>query len=177
MPVMRPSSAWQRLLPQLAAPLLCAAACAATPASETVLEPAPSPAASSPPPAVVAPADAQALRRMCSEREFSQAALKDCLEAELRISETALTESEAALAAAIAAWDEDPGYRAAAETARAAAAAAFAVQREAECAFAQSLAGGAAGNTRQVMALSCAAALNTQRAARLRTEAAGLPAR
>jgi hypothetical protein len=170
-------------LPLLAmATLLCATACAATPAPEVVREFAappdvPEPTSSDPasPPAAVAPTDAQALRNMCSEREFSQAALKDCLEAELRTSEIALAEAEAALAAAIAAWDEYPKYLEAAEAARVAAAAAFAASREAECALAESLAGGAAGNSRRIMGLSCAAALNAQRAARLRDDAARLP--
>ncbi len=168
------------LLPLLAA-LVCSTACAVTPTLRSGAEAASEPQSVSPSAsesaASVTPADAHALRRMCSERAFAQAALKDCLEAELRASQTALAKAEAALAGSIAAWDEDPNYREAAEAARAIAATAFDTHREAECALAQSLAGGAAGNSRQIMALACAAALNSQRASRLDRHASALPGR
>ncbi|NHZ34240.1 lysozyme inhibitor LprI family protein [Massilia rubra] len=109
--------------------------------------------------------------------EFSQADIRDCL-AKLAASSAALLKTaEAGTVAAIGKWDEDEGYVTAARAKLKQANTVFARYREAQCGFATSLAGGAAGNSHEISRLACVADLNAQRAHRLTSDAKSLPPR
>ncbi|MDQ1813279.1 lysozyme inhibitor LprI family protein [Massilia sp. CCM 9210] len=101
----------------------------------------------------------------CSE--FSQAGIRECLAKKAIDSAASLKKAEARAADAISKWDEDANYIKAARAKLRAAGAAFAGYRQAQCAFATSLAGGAVGNSHEISRLACVADMNAQRAMEL----------
>ena len=107
----------------------------------------------------------------------SQAGMRDCLVAKVAASAAALKEAEARAQDAIGAWDEDAKYASAAKAGLRASGAAFARFSQAHCGFASALAGGAAGNARDMIRLACVADLNVQRAHDLARRAKTLIAR
>ncbi|MDQ1920300.1 lysozyme inhibitor LprI family protein [Massilia pseudoviolaceinigra] len=101
----------------------------------------------------------------CSE--FSQAGIRECLAKKAVDSAASLKKAEARAADAISRWDEDANYIKTAKARLRDAGAAFAGYRQAQCAFATSLAGGGAGNSREISRLACVADMNAQRAMEL----------
>ena len=88
-----------------------------------------------------------------------------------------LREAEAELEKKITGWDEDAKYAAAARTRQRTASQTFAVARQAQCALAASLAGGAAGNASEIARGACVYELNSLRAAQLKETAEKLSQR
>ncbi|WP_243489425.1 lysozyme inhibitor LprI family protein [Massilia violaceinigra] len=109
--------------------------------------------------------------------QFSQADIRECLGMHAWKSATLLKNAQAGALAALGKWDEDEGYVTAARARLKQANTAFARYREAQCGFATSLAGGAAGNSHESSRLACVADLNAQRAQRLTSDARSLPPR
>lgn len=98
---------------------------------------------------------------------LSQAGMRDCLALEAQRTAAVLAQAASDAAAAIARWDEDARYAGAAASGLKASNAAFGRYRQAQCALASALAGGGAGNAREISRLACVAELNTRRAAEL----------
>lgn len=124
-----------------------------------------------------AAAPEQARNAMETCDQFSQADIRGCLGMHAWKSATLLKDAEAAAVAALGKWDEDAGYVTAASAKLKQANTAFARYRDAQCGFATSLAGGAAGNAHEIGRLACVADLNAQRAQRLTSDAKSLPPR
>lgn len=108
-------------------------------------------------------------------RAYPQEGMRQCLAKKAKASEFALRRAETKTAADIAKWDEDAKYVAQAAEKLRASNAAFAQFREAQCAFAASLGGGAIGNALEIRHLACIADMNTARAAGLAGAVSGLP--
>ncbi|NHZ92809.1 DUF1311 domain-containing protein [Massilia sp. CCM 8733] len=123
-------------------------------------------------PKTAAPVQAKNAMEACDQ--FSQADIRDCLFKQAAGSAALLKNAEAETVAAIGKWDEDEGYVTAARAKLKQANTVFARYRDAQCGFATSLAGGAAGNSHEISRLSCVADLNTQRAERLMSDAKSL---
>lgn len=124
-----------------------------------------------------AAAPQQAKNAMETCDQFSQADIRDCLGMHAFKSATLLKNAEAETVAALGKWDEDEGYVTTARAKLKQANTAFARYRDAQCGFATSLAGGAAGNSHEISRLACVADLNVQRAQRLTSDAKSLPPR
>ncbi|NHZ95193.1 DUF1311 domain-containing protein [Massilia sp. CCM 8734] len=103
--------------------------------------------------------------------------MRDCLGKHAWSTAVLLKNAEAETVAAIGKWDEDEAYVTVARAKLKQANTAFARYRDAQCGFATSLAGGAAGNSHEISRLACVADLNTQRAQRLTSDAKSLPPR
>jgi Lysozyme inhibitor LprI len=101
--------------------------------------------------------------------------MQDCLATKARQSEQALRQAEKRVSTALSNWDEDAKYINLAKTKFAALEKAFATYREAQCAFASSLGGGAIGNTLDMVRLAGVAELNGQRAEQLSDAVSDLP--
>jgi len=97
----------------------------------------------------------------------SQAGMMACLDREAGRARARLERADGALAASIAAWDEEPAYVAAARRAARTARAAHASGRAAQCALREALVGGGAGNARRMAGRACEAELDDARAASL----------
>lgn len=91
-----------------------------------------------------------------------------CVVAKAAASKRALDRAEVAARAALPKVDPWPRFVAEAQQHFAQSRRDFARYRAAQCAFNASLAGGAAGNSREIMRLACIAELNMLRAAHLR---------
>jgi len=72
-------------------------------------------------------------------------------------------------------WDEDPKYSSQAKAKLIASNKAFGQYRDAQCAFASALGGGAIGNALEMGRLACVAELNGRRAFQLRDLVSDLP--
>jgi len=121
-----------------------------------------------------APALAErALREECSA--FSQAGMRDCLAKKAKDSQKALRQAEEKVVNALSSWDEDQKYIDLAKVKFAASNKDFAKYRDAQCAFASSLGGGAIGNPLDMRSLACVAELNNRRAEQLRDAVSDLP--
>jgi Lysozyme inhibitor LprI len=108
--------------------------------------------------AAVVPTESE-LRAECSGDPGGEAGMRDCLAAKALASAAELRRAEAAMRAALPRVDEWPRF-----------VAAFIRYRAAQCAFNESLAGGAAGNSHAFMQMACVAELNFRRAAQLRLQ-------
>ncbi len=115
----------------------------------------------------------RALREECSA--FSQAGMRDCLAKKAQDSQKALQQSEEKAASILSQWDEDDRYINQAKAKLAKSNKAFVKYREAQCAFASSLGGGAIGNALEMRRLACVAELNDRRAEQLRDAVSDLP--
>ena len=122
-----------------------------------------------------APDNEARIREECSAN--SQAGMRDCLEKRAIASQHALRDTEKKTAEAIAAWDEDKKFIGAAQARLTAATQAFERYREAQCALAASLGGGAVGNALALRRLSCVAAANEMQVEQLRQMGESLPRR
>jgi hypothetical protein len=108
---------------------------------------------------------------------YSQAGMRECLAKKSRESAFALKQAESKAVAAIAKWDEDAKYVALAKEKLKASDAAFERYREAQCALAASLGGGAIGNALEIRRLACVTDLNRLRAESVSAAATALPSR
>lgn len=122
-----------------------------------------------------AASDERAIREQCSGN--SEATMHDCLEKKARESDKALKDAEHKTADALAKWDEDEKYVSQAKTKLQLSSKAFERYREAQCAFAASIGGGAIGNALDIRRLACLTELNDRRADQLRAAASRLPMR
>ncbi|WP_167224551.1 lysozyme inhibitor LprI family protein [Massilia rubra] len=107
--------------------------------------------------------------------QFSQSDRRDCVDKMATDSALVLKEAEAKAVAAIAGWDEDDKYTRLAKSRLAASRIAFARFRQAQCAFATSMRGAAAGDSHEISRLACVANMNAARVIDLARETAGLP--
>lgn len=105
----------------------------------------------------------------------SESRLRQCLARKSLESTAALKRAEDQMHSAISKWDEDERYVTTAKVDLAASGRTFDKYREAQCAFASSLGGGAIGNALELRRLACVATLNNDRAALLASAAASLP--
>lgn len=115
---------------------------------------------------------ARVLQEACSE--FSQAGMRDCLAKQADASQMALTQAEELVRQQLTRWDEDAKYIAVAKHQLARSNRDFIRYRATQCELARSLVGGAAGNSREIVRLTCVAELNIKRTEQLRESIAGL---
>jgi uncharacterized protein YecT (DUF1311 family) len=115
------------------------------------------------------------LREACSA--YSEAGMRDCLAAKARESYNALVQVENQLRAALSRWDEDAKHIRLAQAKLAASDKAFIQYRDAQCAFAASLGGGAIGNALEMRRFACIAELNHRRAKLLHDALSGFPSK
>lgn len=124
--------------------------------------------------AATAPAIGErALREECSA--YSQAGTRDCLAQKSESSQKALRQAEEKVASTLSTWDEDHKYVNQAKVKLVASNKDFAKYRDAQCAFASSLGGGAVGNALDMRRLACVSELNNRRAEQLRDAVSDLP--
>jgi Lysozyme inhibitor LprI len=129
-------------------------------------------------PLAPSPALSQAAGVLVSERCYgSQADRLDCMTREAGVSAAKLAGAEQSIDSALAAWDEDARYVAAARARLAESRAAFGRYRSAHCGFTASLGGGAIGSALEMRRLTCVIGINEVRTTELRALAAQLPLR
>ena len=108
---------------------------------------------------------------------YSQAGMRECLEKESRASNAALNRAEEQVAAAISKWDEDARFINLAKKKLSASNKAYEQYRDAQCAFASSLGGGAIGNALEMRRLTCRIELDIGRIKQLNTDMSTLSAK
>lgn len=118
--------------------------------------------------------DHMAIRNECSQRG-SQTDMRDCVAEKAANSEKALNTAYQAIQQALQKWDEDMKYVSAAKKEMASSSKQFERFRKNHCDFMRALAGGAAGNTNEIMRLACVTEANLLRASQLNAAAARLP--
>ncbi|SEO19843.1 Protein of unknown function [Duganella sp. CF517] len=106
---------------------------------------------------------------------YSQAGMRECLAQKSRESGAALRRAEEQAIAALSTWDEDAKFIHLAKQKLRASSKAYERYRDAQCAFAASLGGGAIGNALEMRRLSCQVGLNNARSKQLNTDLAALP--
>jgi uncharacterized protein YecT (DUF1311 family) len=114
----------------------------------------------------------RALRAECS---YEITGVRECLQEVKRASEANLKRAEKQALASLDKWDEDPRYIKAAKARLVTSRKPFIEYRQAQCAFASSLGGGAIGNALEMQRLACVAELNNRRAEQLRDAVSDLP--
>jgi hypothetical protein len=102
--------------------------------------------------------------------------MRECLEKESRASNAALKQAEEQAAAAISKWDEDARLIDLAKKKLRASNKAFEQYRDAQCAFAYSLGGGAIGNALEMRRLACRIELDMERIKQLNADMSALSA-
>jgi uncharacterized protein YecT (DUF1311 family) len=107
----------------------------------------------------------------------SEAGMPECLAKMSYESSTALKHAEAQAIAALSKWDEDAKYVNLAKEKLKASSKAYERYRDAQCAFASSLGGGAIGNALEMRRLSCLVGMNARRIKQLDADSSTLPAR
>lgn len=105
----------------------------------------------------------------------AQSDMRTCLEKKSATSARELALAETAALTALARWDEDPQYTAAASAALKTSNKSFTQFRQAQCGFVASLGGGAIGNALALRRLACVTDLNRQQAAAIQQAVAKLP--
>ncbi|MET1530397.1 lysozyme inhibitor LprI family protein [Burkholderia sola] len=118
---------------------------------------------------------AQSERELRGECSNGVIGVRECLQGKQEASEVELRRAGEKVRNALAKWDEDSQFIRLATTRLAASKKAFVKYREAQCAFASSLGGGAIGNALEMRRLACVAELNNRRAAQLRDAVSDLP--
>ena len=106
---------------------------------------------------------------------YSQAEMRECLAKKSRVSNAALRRTEEQAIAALSKWDEDAKFINLAKAKLKASNKAYAQYRDAQCAFASSLGGGAIGNALELRRLSCLVELNMERTKQLNIDSSALP--
>lgn len=109
--------------------------------------------------------------------EFSQAAIRECLQRKVRGSLKALAQAEAKAAISIERWDEREQFIAKARDRLRASKHAFLKYRDTQCAFAASLGGGAIKAALEQRRMACIYALNTERTVALNRLASSVDAK
>ena len=108
---------------------------------------------------------------------FSQAGMRECLSKKSHESQTALRRAEGRAVAALSKWDEDKRFIKVAEEKLVASNKAYEQFRDAQCALAYALGGGAIGNALELRRLSCLVELNRERIKQLDTNSLALPSK
>ena len=106
---------------------------------------------------------------------FSEAGMRECLAKKARESAAGLRRAEERAIAALSRWDEDARFINLAKEKLKASSKAYAHYRDAQCAFAASLGGGAIGNALELRRLSCLVGLNNGRTQQINADASELP--
>ncbi|MBR8065689.1 DUF1311 domain-containing protein [Burkholderia ambifaria] len=114
-------------------------------------------------------------RQLRAECSYDATGVKECLQRKQRDSKANLEQAEEKARKTIARWDEDSKYIRITGARLSASNTAFAEYRDAQCAFASSLGGGAIGNALEMRRLACIAELNNRRADQLRDAVSDLP--
>jgi uncharacterized protein YecT (DUF1311 family) len=107
----------------------------------------------------------------------SESGMRECLAKKSQESNTALKRSEQQAMAALSKWDEDARFINLAKEKLRASSKAYGQYRDAQCAFAVSLGGGAIGNALELRRLSCLVGLNIARANQLNANSSELPSK
>jgi hypothetical protein len=115
----------------------------------------------------------RAMREECSA--FSQAGMRDCLAKKAESSQSALRQAEDNATSTLSKWDEDKKYINHARAKLTESNKDFAKYRDAQCAFASSLGGGAVGHAVDMRRLACVSELNNRRAEQLHDAVSDLP--
>lgn len=108
---------------------------------------------------------------------YSQAGMRECLAKKSSESNAALKRAEKQAIAALSKWDEDAKFINLAKEKLRVSSKAYEQYREAQCAFAASLGGGAIGNALEMRRLSCLIGLNNEHAGQLTKDASALPSK
>jgi uncharacterized protein YecT (DUF1311 family) len=108
---------------------------------------------------------------------FPEAGMRDCLAKKYQESTTALRRAEGQALVALSKWDEDAKYISLAKGKLSASSKAYQLYRDAQCAFAYSLGGGAIGNALELRRLSCLVGLNSERTKQLLAGVSELPSK
>ena len=108
---------------------------------------------------------------------YSQAGMRECLAKKSHESRAALRRAEGQAVAALSKWDEDERFIKLAKAKLIASSKAYERYRDAQCALAYALGGGAIGNALELRRLSCLVALNTERTRQLGTDSSRLPSK
>jgi uncharacterized protein YecT (DUF1311 family) len=108
---------------------------------------------------------ARAVLEQCGA--YPEAGMRDCLSRKNKDSALAVQRAEAQALASLSRWDEDARYIALARERLGASSKAFVHYRDAHCAFAFSLGGGAIGNALELRRLACRVELNNLRTRQL----------
>ncbi|MDP3671415.1 MAG: lysozyme inhibitor LprI family protein [Telluria sp.] len=106
---------------------------------------------------------------------LSQAGMRACLEGKSQESATALKQAENKAVDTLSKWDEDAKYIFLAKQRLTASSKAYEQYREAQCAFASSIGGGAIASALELRRLACLIGLNTRRTAHIRAMVSSLP--
>lgn len=106
---------------------------------------------------------------------YSEAGMRECLAKKARESALGLRRAEERALAALSKWDEDAKFVDLAKEKLKASSKAYEKYRDAQCAFAASLGGGAIGNALELRRLSCIVGLNNGRTKQINTDSSELP--
>jgi uncharacterized protein YecT (DUF1311 family) len=105
----------------------------------------------------------------------SEAGIRDCLVKKSHEIEIALQQAAGTAIVKLSNWDEDPKYVAAVQERLKAAQLAFEQYRDAQCAYASALGGGAIGNALELRRLACVVELNSRQAQSIASSISRLP--
>ena len=108
---------------------------------------------------------------------YSQAGMRECQAKKSDESSAALKRAEDQAVAALSRWDEDARFIHLAKEKLRASSKAYERYRDAQCAFAASLGGGAIGNALEMRRLSCRIGLNNERARQFTKDVFALPSK
>lgn len=108
---------------------------------------------------------------------FAQAQMRQCIAKKRQESEMMLIAAQRAATSVIEHWDEDPKFKAQAQDKLKQSSEEFIKYRDAQCAFAASLGGGAIGAALEMRRLACMVELNSSRTRDLKAATANLPAK
>ena len=106
---------------------------------------------------------------------YSEAGMRECLAKKARESAVRLRRAEERAVVALSKWDEDAKFVNLAKEKLKASSKAYEQYRDAQCAFAASLGGGAIGNALELRRLSCLVGLNNARTKQINTDSSELP--
>ena len=106
---------------------------------------------------------------------YSEAGMRECLAKKSHQSAVVLRRAEERAIAALSNWDEDAKFINLAKEKLRVSNKAYAQYRDAQCAFAASLGGGAIGNALELRRLSCLVGLNNGRTKQLNADSSELP--
>ena len=114
-------------------------------------------------------------REFRAECSFDLTGVRECLQKKQQATEVDLKRAEEKLRESLGRWDQDQRHINIAKARLVASKNVFVKYREAQCAFASSLGGGAIGNALEMRRLACVAELNNRRAEQLRDAVSDLP--
>lgn len=106
---------------------------------------------------------------------YSEAGMRECLAKKAHQSAMVLRRAEEQALAALSKWDEDAKFINVAKEKLRVSNKAYTQYRDAQCAFAASLGGGAIGNALELRRLSCLVGLNNGRTKQINADSSELP--